>query len=95
MPSLPWDECIQILISVYTCRTVLDKSLMLIIILLTKTARKIFSILKSLSGFDTSIGGFMLATVCFSGQLGSLGRIIARHAIAGSGVSNESRYVDN
>ena len=37
----------------------------------------------------------MLATVCFSGQLGSLGRIIARHAIAGSGVSNESRYVDN
>ena len=72
-----------------------DKSLMLIIIIFTKTARKIFSILKSLSGFDTSIGGFMLATVCFSGQLGSLGRIRARHAIAGSGVSNESRYVDN
>ena len=70
-------------------------ALALIIIILTKTARKIFSTLKSLSGFDTSIGGFMLATVCFSGQLGSLGRIRARHAIAGSGVSNESRYVDN
>ena len=49
--------------------------LALIIIILTKTARKIFPILKSLSGFDTSIGGFMLATVCISGQLGSLGRI--------------------
>ena len=53
-------------------------ALALIILILTKTARKIFSILKSLSGSDTSIGGFMLATVCFSGQLGSLGRIRAR-----------------
>ena len=69
-----------------------DKSLMLIIIIFTKTARKIFSILKSLSGLARP-----LVASCWPpcASLVSWAASAELEPGAGSGVSNESRYVDN
>ena len=76
-----WDECIQILISVYM-QDSLDKSLMLIIKILTKTARKILT--RPLASCWPPCAS--LVSWAASAEL---------EPEAGSGVSNESRNVEN